>query len=175
MEFEKIKEKRSQCLRHANDLLNGSKYLLEKGLQNIAYHLAALALEEVGKSVMLVVGHASISSPKGVKILKQAGEDHTKKLFWALWGPTFGKKDMSKGQIDSFIDLANKIHLIRLSGLYVDPYQDTYEPSKLVSPGETKNMISITEARIKMEEYSDIKEPDQKTKDDFIWFESSYS
>lgn len=173
MEFKKIKKKRLQCISHANDLLNGSKILLEKGLQNIAYHLAALALEEIGKSVMLVVGHATISSPKGVKILKQAGEDHSKKLFWALWGPTFGKKDMSKQQIESFIDFANRIHFIRLSGLYVDPFQDADEPSRLVSPEETKNLISIAEARIKMEEYSDIKEPDQQTKDDFIWFETS--
>jgi len=173
MEFKKIKEKRLQCISHANDLLNGSKLLLEKGLHNIAYHLAALALEEIGKSVMLVVGHASISSQKGVKLLKQAGEDHSKKLFWALWGPTFGKKDMSKEQIESFIDLSNKIHFIRLSGLYVDPFQDTDEPSKLVSPEETKNLISIADARIKMEECSGIKEPDQQTKDDFIWFETS--
>ncbi|MCD6093599.1 MAG: AbiV family abortive infection protein [Candidatus Omnitrophica bacterium] len=173
MEFKKIKEKRLQCISHAKDLLNGSKLLLDKGLHNIAYHLAALALEEIGKSVMLVVGHVSINSQKGVKLLKQAGEDHPKKLFWALWGPTFGKKDMSKEQIDSFIDLSNKIHFIRLSGLYVDPFQDVDEPNKLVSPKETKNLISIAEARIKMEEYSDIKEPDQQTKDDFIWFASS--
>jgi len=173
MEYTKIKEKRLLCIKHAADLLNGSKLLLEKGLHHISYHLAALALEEVGKSVMLVIGHSSFNNQKGIKILKQAGEDHTKKLFWALWAPTFGKKEMSKEQIDSFVDLANKIHLIRLSGLYVNTDQDAPEPSSLVSLDEAKNLISITEARIKMEEYSDIKEPDQKTKDDFIWFESA--
>lgn len=173
MEFEKIKKKRIQCIKHANDLLTGSKLLLEKGLHNIAYHLAALALEEVGKSVMLVMGHSSINNQKGLKILKQAGEDHAKKLFWALWGPTFGKKEMSKDQMDSFVDLANKIHLIRLSGLYVNTDQDMNDPSSSVSPEEAQNLISITEARIKMEECSDIKEPDQKTKGDFIWLESA--
>jgi len=48
-----------------------------------------------------------------------------------------------------------------------------HDPSQSVTIEETKNLISITEARIKMEECYDIKEPDQKTKEDFIWFESS--
>lgn len=173
VEFKTIKDKRSQCIKHANDLLNGSKFLFEKGLHHISYHLSALALEEIGKSVMLVIGHGSIKNQKGVKILKQAGEDHTKKLFWALWGPSFGKKDMSKEQVDSFIDLANKIHSIRLSGLYVDTGEGMHDPSESVSIEETKNLISITEARIKMEECYDIKEPDQKIKEDFIWFEAA--
>ncbi|RLJ03121.1 MAG: hypothetical protein DRP08_03900 [Candidatus Aenigmatarchaeota archaeon] len=170
MDFKKIKEIRQKCISHANNLLSGSKLLLKNGFHNIAYHLAALALEEIGKSVMLVIGYASVNSQKGAKILRLAGEDHTKKLFWALWGPTFGKKDMSREQIESFINLSNKIHLVRLAGLYVNPFQDTYEPSELITPKEAKQLISIAEARIKMEEHSKIKEPDQEIKNSFIWF-----
>ena len=42
------------CFRNARDLLRAAKRLLEdEKLPNISFHLAVLALEEVGKAVML--------------------------------------------------------------------------------------------------------------------------
>lgn len=173
MEFDKIKKIRRRCISHANKLIKASKLLLEKKYSNIAYHLTTLALEEIGKSVMLVVGHTFMSSQKGVKILKQAGEDHSKKIFWALWGPTFGEKEMSKEQIESFIDLSKTIHFTRLRGLYVDPYQDSIDPGRAVPIGETRKLISLTETRIKMEEHREIGEPSDEVKSDFIWLDNA--
>jgi hypothetical protein len=42
------------CRSHAQDLFEGAKQLREKSLPNLSYHLATLALEELGKGQLAV-------------------------------------------------------------------------------------------------------------------------
>ena len=43
---------REECLRHADDLLRAAKRVFsEEELPHIAYHLATLALEEIGRQL----------------------------------------------------------------------------------------------------------------------------
>jgi AbiV family abortive infection protein len=170
MEFKEIKKLRQKCIDHASELLKASKLMLKHKHFNIAYHLATLALEEIGKSTMLVVGHGSIAGETAPKLLKQASEDHEKKLFWAFWSPEVGRSDMPEKQIKSFVQLSKKIHESRIKGLYVDPYQVTLTPSKAISQETASRLISLTESRIKMESFSDIQEPSDEVKKEFIWF-----
>lgn len=170
MDINKLKNIRAKCLIHSGDLLRSSKLLLKEGASNIAYHLSVLALEEIGKGEMLVVGHHHPNPAKSVRILKSLEEDHSKKLFWALWGPTHGKKEMSKEQIQSFVDLSDNIHLLRLRGLYVDLNDEMHEPAKAISAAEAESLINITEARLKMAECVELKEPSQEVQEDFNWF-----
>lgn len=170
MKFKGVQQIRSNCITHAKDLLEASKTLFRKKLFNISYHLAVLSLEEIGKSIMVVIGQEEVSGAKGYKLLKQAGEAHKKKLFWALWAPTFGKEQLSKEQIRFFIVFSQELHEKRLEGLYVDPFQKVVEPSGIISRKQAQNLITLVETRIKLEETKKLRRWDHKVKDNFRWF-----
>ena len=74
-------------LDHAHDLLRGAQKLLAEGLPHLAFHLATLALEETGKAELIVIGHLAGMREDATWPIKHAN-DHIKKLFWAIWGPT---------------------------------------------------------------------------------------
>ena len=173
MDTEQIKQLRARCISNATRTLEAAKLLLQKKYHNIAYHLAVLGLEEIGKSVMILIGHGSPHGERGTKILKQAKGDHARKLFWAIWGPTFGTEQMSGKQILSFAELARKIHLTRLRGLYVEPCVEASEPSESVSRKDTERIVSLLETRIEMEKAKEIAEPDEEVKSDLAWFVSA--
>lgn len=48
-------------------------------------------------------------------------EDHEKKLFSALWGPSFAREKITRQQIEQIRKLAANIHTRRLEYLYADP------------------------------------------------------
>src|SRR5262245_14927698 len=54
------------CVAHARDLLESAKLVQHSGRSNIAYHLATLALEEIGRRELLQVGDAAafVDDPK---------------------------------------------------------------------------------------------------------------
>lgn len=173
MDFDDLVKLRKKCISHAGRLLKASKSELVGKRSNIAYHLATLALEEVGKAVMIVIGYGYFVGEKGNKLLKQAGEDHVKKLFWALWAPSFGRSDMSVQQIQSFFDMSKKIHSLRMRGLYVDPLASSADPQKVIRRTDAKQLVALTEVRINMEKYSKLEEPSREVRDDFLWFHSA--
>ncbi|MDD5208944.1 MAG: AbiV family abortive infection protein [Elusimicrobiales bacterium] len=169
MNFEEIKALHAKCLTHASDLLGNSKLLLENGSHNVAYHLAALSLEEIGKSVMVLIGYTP-ELKNTETILRQAAEDHSKKLFWALWGSPGESKIHSKEEILSYIELSKRIHLKRLDGLYVNPLDSEHSPEHAVTPEETTELINLTEARLKLAEMTTVTEPTPKVRDNLKWF-----
>ncbi len=132
---------------HARDLLDAAK-LLQADFPHLALHFAVLALEEIGRGVLLVVRASPGTSERG-RSLADAMEDHVQKLFWALWSPS--RADwMSGGQVEEFRDLALAIHEQRKSGLYFDPSAASL-PRKAVTAEETANVIGLAEARLGME------------------------
>lgn len=141
------------CQLHAKDLLNAAcKILADCNLPNIAYHLAALALEEIGKCDLICMMH-TFKTEKGENIpwAEKQTDDHVKKLYWALWGPSFGKELLTKEQIQSYIGLAQAIHEKRISGLYIDAFgKDIVLPKDQILKAEAENLINLTESRIQM-------------------------
>jgi AbiV family abortive infection protein len=109
---------RAACYAHARDLLDAATKLLdEPATPNLSYHLALLALEEIGKAG-LIAGQAAVGSARDSAWLDRWLSSHSRKLLWALWAP-FGKIDPA-----DFADakiLAERLHARRLAGLYVDP------------------------------------------------------
>ena len=87
------------CVAHAGDLLTAAKTVLAQKLPHIAYHLATLALEEIGKAG--IIGMTHIAAEDGVypSWMGKHADDHVKKLFWAIWGPSFGKNLITNEQM----------------------------------------------------------------------------
>jgi AbiV family abortive infection protein len=133
---------------HARDLVDAAKAVADR-FPHLAYHFAVLALEEIGRGVLLVIRASARETESETRALDDAMEDHVQKLFWALWSPS--RADwISGGQIDEFRELARAIHEQRKSGLYFDPAAAA-PPREAVTQDETKMVIGLAEARLGME------------------------
>ncbi|MFL6390280.1 MAG: AbiV family abortive infection protein [Terriglobales bacterium] len=166
MSIEQINAIVKSCLRNAEELLQAAKAAHVAQANGSAYHLAALALEEIGKSTLVLIARSN-KEEKADRYYDTA-EDHEKKLFWALWAPTLNSGDVSGKQIQDFQGLAREIHQRRLSAIYVDAKTGN---RLAVAPKRVEELISIAESRIGMEKFSKYGEPDENTKATFAWFE----
>ena len=170
---ERLKKIIDTCQSHANDLLSAARKIIDDvNLPNIAYHLATLALEEIGKCALIGMIH-TIKTEKGINIpwAEKQADDHVKKIYWALWGPSFGRELLTKEQIESYIGLAQTIHEKRISGLYVDTLgEEIVLPKDRILKAEAENLINIAEARVQMAMNSTYGELDDERKVVMSWF-----
>lgn len=153
--IESLEKIRDACLSNAKDILQAAESVLEScKLPSVAYHLAALALEEVGKANLTVlksnvtqIGHQEKWSRKWI-------EDHTRKLFWALWTPFGGKDKFTEETVESCRELARSIHTNRLQSLYVQidsEVEGSTEPIRAITAQQATHLIKLTKTRLKME------------------------
>src|ERR1700728_414746 len=98
------------CFGNARDLLRAAKRVLaDEKLPNIAFHLAILALEEIGKGTMLGArGVVRSVQDEAVFIDNRLG-DHIFKLFWALWTPNLARGNVTREEFESLRGLARSI------------------------------------------------------------------
>jgi AbiV family abortive infection protein len=161
------------CQSHAEDLLNAAKTVLkDERLPNIAYHLATLALEEIGKSELVGMSRiAKIERGDSLPWAEKQTEDHVKKLFWALWGPSFGKEKLTGKQIQSYTGLAQNIHERRINGLYVDSSsKESLHPKDSIKTSEAENLINLTYARIQISKSHKFEKISHEKEDVLSWF-----
>jgi AbiV family abortive infection protein len=80
---------RRLCLDHAGDLIASAERVLgnDNVYANIAYHLAILAMEEIGKAGLLGC-RAVIGESLNAQTLESHLGDHIFKLLWAVWSPS---------------------------------------------------------------------------------------
>lgn len=141
------------CFGNARDLLRAAKRVLaDEKLPNVAFHLAILALEEIGKGTMLGArGIAKSVEDDAVFIDKRLG-DHIFKLFWALWTPSFVRGNVSKEEFESLRGLARSIHDDRLAAMYVEPDNaEGGEPLQNVTEERAQAVIDLVETQLGME------------------------
>ena len=174
---ERIIKAREACLSHADDLIRAAKRILsDEKLPHISYHLAVLALEEIGKSTLIIMGHIRSSLDDAETSPQRFCDDHIKKLFWATWGPSIGREKITKNQIESLQGLSRKIHETRLQALYVDfDATGTFLPSELISESEAQNLIDAATARLEMERLHKFGKIDENNLKTMNWFLSATS
>jgi AbiV family abortive infection protein len=142
-----------ECLYNSKELLESSKILYENGKFNHSYHLVTLALEEIGKTEIILISQLPPTKESQFNH-KKLLDDHIKKLFWAFFGPMFGKDILTKESLESTEGLATKIHNSRIQGLYVDLDEDTISiPQNIDLSEETKKLIDLVETRLDFEIY----------------------
>jgi len=133
---------------HAKDLYEGAKLLREKGFPNVAYHLATLTLEELGKAQL--IGMQSFAKEDADSWYRNQMGDHVKKLFWALWGDVFGKRP-DRQELEQIRGTATIIHNNRLKGLYVDVTEDLVAPRDAVSDETLAPLMTLAEAKLALQ------------------------
>ena len=161
---------RERCLANAEALLSMAERELGKGADHICFHLALMAMEEVGKAVMVGISFTVSLADKERGRFGDTFEDHEKKIFWALWGTAMKRNAVSKESIESARDLSKTLHGRRLLYLYVDP-TGSVDGQTQIKDGEANALIQMTRARLEMEKLS--KMADDFTDDDIkmlTWF-----
>lgn len=168
------KRTRSVCLSNANDLIKSAKKLTNSNLQHVQFHLATLALEEIGKSELIEMSFVAEINQKDATFEENSMENHVRKLFWAFWGPSFGKKVITKQEIEQLQGLATSIHSKRLDTLYVKP-TDVSQPKLKLTQQEADQLTSLAEARLGMEKNKTMLKPNDPTinKEELSWFLAS--
>jgi len=140
------------CINHARDLLRAANATAADGLPHIAYHLATLAIEELGKRELIGVHklrEKHHQDPGGFALGKL--DSHTHKLFWAFFTAEFGREKLTRHSLEQMRKLAEVIHSKRLGGLYVDVAPDSLQiPAKNVDPQEARELIDLATTRLEM-------------------------
>lgn len=164
------------CVAHARDLLEAAKIVQESGRANIAYHLAALSLEELGKRELYQIQDVAAAVGEPPRWQSSATLDHVKKLFWCFY---------SFGGIPEVIDYnafldkqeaAEDIHANRLAGLYVDSSGDSLNiPAEAVSSRQSLALIGLAENLIAHAETERPREDVPREELDLqIWFLNAF-
>lgn len=139
---------RDICLKNAEDFLRTAESLVGKNVNHIAFHLAALAMEEVGRVSLAWFQIAGNEKDSEIEINLSA-DDHIKKLFWAIWGPSFGREKITKEQIEQRKNMATGIHNRRLFSLYTE-LTDTQPSRDKISKEELEQLIKFARAVLEL-------------------------
>jgi len=160
-------------LDHTAGLLLGAEALLEKNLPHLAFHLGLLALEEIGKLEVVLMGRVS-SEEDEAAYQKKFLDDHVGKIFWAFWGPTFSQQMLDQQQIEWHQNLAKKLHEKRLRGLYIEPDEKGFiAPADHVSPKDARSLIDLAKARLEMQREHKPRELTDEEREHLAWFRAA--
>jgi AbiV family abortive infection protein len=141
------------CVTHARDLLTAAKAVMASGQPHIAYHLATLTLEELGRRELIALRVVASKSEVPPAWPEKHTQDHVKKLFWCFFGGGFLANQLNKEGFVEATDLAERVHSNRIAGLYVDAADDGIGiPSDAIVPEHAEALVKLAEVRLKMAE-----------------------
>jgi AbiV family abortive infection protein len=158
------------CRSHAQDLFDAAKLLREKSFPNLAYHLATLALEELGKAQL--IGMKSFAKDDADSWYGKQFDDHIKKLFWALWGQLLAKPPDPK-ELERLRGIATIIHNNRLRGIYVETAAENFmAPKDAITNDTLAPLMTLVEAKLGLHPSLEGAEYKQEDLDLLNWFSS---
>ena len=160
------------CFVNARDLLRAAKRVLDgEKLPNVAFHLAILALEEVGKAALLGTRGIAHSLEVETVFIDNRLDDHVFKLFWALWTPSFARGNVSMEEFEKLRGMARGMHDDRLAAMYVSSDRpEDGEVLQNISEERARTIIGLAEARLGMEASRDWQAIDLSAGSVMRWF-----
>jgi AbiV family abortive infection protein len=177
VDLETVKLLVRKCLDNAEACLDSAKDCRAKNRNHIAFHLAVLALEEVGKASMVlaktVYPHIVEDEDSGESKLSDDLADHRKKLFWAMVTPGIDGGVISPEDFTRLKEVANDIHLRRITSLYTNI--DYAVPQTDISEDELTNIFGLTESRLNLEKLKEIRQLDADAQQLLDWFMNALS
>jgi AbiV family abortive infection protein len=162
------------CLEHTAGLIEGAKALFDKQLHHLAFHLALLALEEIGKLEVILMGRVG-TEEEDAAYRKKFLDDHVGKIFWAFWGPSFISTLVDPKRFEWQQNLAASLHDKRLRGLYADPGDgdDFIAPASNISPDDAKKLIELAEDLLNLQKENKPAQLTDDAKADLLWFRAA--
>jgi AbiV family abortive infection protein len=145
---------RSLCIDHAGDLIEAAERVLRgNGYPNIAYHLAVLAMEEIGKAGM-IGARAAVGAVRDTAWMDKRLSEHISKLQWAIWSPALLGGRIDPKDFEEARNFALNAHSLRLAGLYVDHTnieEQPVPPRSAVSIEQATSLVSLGRTRLEIE------------------------
>lgn len=137
------------CIDHARALLDSARAVQAANHPNVAYHLAALALEEIGRRELIGVQSLASRHPDPPAWAAKHTQDHIKKLFWCFFGGAFAYQRLTGKALEELTGMARFIHSTRLAGLYVENEEDGLNvPEEAITAEQCSNLIDLATARL---------------------------
>lgn len=168
---EHLKKVREICLASAEALLSTAERELGKGVDPICFHLALLALEEIGMSSLNTINYMTETAQADKE--EFATDEHVRKLFWALWGGSLMRNTKwTKESIEQNRYLATTLHERRLETLYTDP-KNPLPFDHRVKGAEAKMVIEFVRPRLEIEKLSNLTPFEPGDVEEIKWFFSS--
>ncbi len=164
----KYKTFRNFCNTNAEVALHSAQLLINQNANHIIFHLSVLALEEIGK-IFICFQNLSVNENIDGEKSKIPIDDHVKKLFWAIWGPSFMEEKITKQQLDSNKDMATKLHDRRLDVLYTD-LLDNCTLSEKITDEEAIGCFRFAKARLEISKVEGEIEENDNAQIEMAWF-----
>jgi AbiV family abortive infection protein len=170
MTFDDLQKIMRVCLKSADDSLRSAEAVANLNVDHIRFHLATLALEEIGKIALLKAAYCiQISGGPEEESFLPTLDDHIKKLFWAFWTRLNKTGKITKEEIDRWRGIARNIHEKRLRSLYSDP-EVVLEDRQIITKEETDHLVGLARARLELEQASEIGPMTPQLAQDLKWF-----
>ena len=161
----------SACVANARVLLDSAKAVQAIGHHNIAYHLATLSLEEMGKRQLYQIQDAARTVGDPPAWQNSAVQDHVKKLFWCLYSLGTIPDAIDQTQFFEKRNTAADIHANRLAGLYVDTDEGALNvPSQAISREQATALVNLADLLVRNGEEQKPREVSQEEIDLQAWF-----
>jgi AbiV family abortive infection protein len=165
---------RQACLDYACDLLaSASLVFRDNGFPNIAYHLAVLALEEIGKAGM-IAARAVSAGMRDIAWMDKKFNDHVWKLQWAVWSRGFADGRIDPKDFEAARRFATSTHARRMAGLYAQTDSPGPEPRSRVTVGHASSIVNLARTRLELEMAAGPPVLDDAN-DDLEWFLNTMS
>jgi AbiV family abortive infection protein len=159
------------CVKNADEHLAAAKDLRKTGHNNMAFNAAVLALEEVGKAILIGMSRGYMAHMKPGYVQADWFEDHAKKLFWAMWATSFSRPTETIQEFQELRHAAYNIHERRLDALYVNP--DKADLPARIPDEETDAAIALAEHRVERERNTLFEKLNDEDCSNLNWFMES--
>ncbi len=170
---EKLKTSRVIYLANAEAILSMAEREIGKGADHACFHLALLAMEEIGKSILATINYMNITAHPEKEELVGAMDDHAKKLFWAIWGGSMLRNTkFTKESIEQTRNLATNLHERRLETLYTDA-KNPLPVTDRVEEKEVRMITEFTRARLELEKTTELTPFEEGDVEEITWFFSA--
>ena len=115
----------------------------------MAFHLATLALEEIGRRALIGLHALSARRNDPPAWTTRHTLDHVKKLFWAFFSANFLDDKLTREKLDTMIGYAKSIHEQRLTGLYVGLDDGQLKiPANAITGEQCEALIDLASKRL---------------------------
>lgn len=161
------------CHQNAEKHIKAAEILIEQGQFNIGFHLALLALEEVGKAGMVFSKYVSLPAKKDSLWIDKRLDDHESKIFWAIWSENiFQPGNDLLENFHSMRAFAKEAHANRLGALYVDPeaLKNGDNFLKEISRERALEFLNLAKEKLKLDKARKYTSLDQDTLDLYQWY-----
>jgi AbiV family abortive infection protein len=171
LDLQKYNAFRKLCLINAADAIKSAELMANHEVNHIAYHLLVLSIEEIGK--IFVGFNELVKDEQWSRENPNFGfDDHVKKLFWAIWGPTIGQERITKKQWEENQKMASNLHTKRLESLYTG-LLDEGPGSAKISNEDLNSLMSIAKARLALAEEEGEADAGRKKNPQLQWLDAA--